>query len=456
MTNTNEVSVLGSVFLDNSKFEIIKNQLDPLDFLDLDLRQIYMAMIQVDHKALKIDYSTIMSELPDNMIDRVMELSMSVPSTANLNNYIMIVKEDSNKRKLLRVCEEVKDNDNFDDMKDKIENTLSNMQVVSNEMFEDLGENNEVYIDELEKRQLGQGDKLLTLFPQLDQTIAIRGGNLCIIAARPKDGKSAFVMNMIRNFAKQDKKGLWFTWEMMVSELKNRLVAHLSPEIRNDIKGACLISARDMNSLDKFSKEQWITINEAKNRFEELGVTATDTSSLYVEDVVNAIIKWKQNNKLDYVIIDYLQMMYSKKYIKGGSRNDEIKHIVSKLKETGQRLNIPVIALAQFNRNSEKDNRKPKPSDLRGSGAIEEYANWMLTLHSGISTEQKYEDSKSNGGFYITKVYVDLNRSGEMGKMINYRYYGDQIRFVEQNFKGYDSNNNQVYENTKERKLEDL
>jgi len=453
MTNTNEIAVLGSVFLDNSKFDIIKHQLDPQDFLDLNLRQIYAAMIQVDHKAQKIDYATIMSVLPDEMIDQVLSLSTSVPSTANLESYISIVKDDSNIRKLKVSCDIVNGLTKFDDMKSEINNTLDGMQVVSNEIFENLGDNNEAYIEELEKRQHGQGDKLLTLYPQLDQTIAIRGGNLIIIAARPKEGKSAFVMNLLRNFAKQDKKGLWYTWEMKVPELKNRLVAHLSPEIRNDVKGACLISARDMNSLDKFNASQWVTINEAKNRFEKLGITATDVCSLFVEDVVSSIIKWKQNNDLDYVIVDYLQMMYAKQ--KTNSRADEIKIIVSKLKEIGQRLNIPVIALAQFNRSSEAEKRKPKPSDLRGSGAIEEYANVMLTLHSGLETEEKYEESKETG-WYLTKVFVDLNRSGESGKMINFRYYGDQIRFVEQNFKGYDSNNNQVYENTKERKLEDL
>ena len=456
MTNNNEVAVLGIVFLDNSKFDIIKNQLDPLDFLDLNLRQIYTAMIQIDRKALKIDYSTIMSVLDDNMIDQVLKLSTSVPSTANLNSYITIVKEESNKRKLLIACEECKTIEEFDEMQGKLRKALDNIQVVSNEMFENLGENNEDYIQELEDRQKGQGDKLLTLFPQLDETIAIRGGNLGIIAARPKDGKSAFVMNFTRNFAKQNKKGLWFTWEMKVNELKNRYVAHLSPEIRKEVTGSCLISAREMNSLDKFNKSQWKTINEAKNRFEALGITATDICSLYVEDVVSAMIKWKQNNDLDYVIIDYIQMMYSKKFIKGGNRNDEIKEIVSVLKQTGQRLNVPVIALAQFNRSSEKENRKPKPSDLRGSGAIEEYANWLLTLHSGLTTEEKYEESKENGGYYISKVYVDLNRSGESGKMINYRYYGNQIRFVEQEFKGYDTHNNAQYENSAERDLEDL
>ena len=346
MTNTNEIAVLGSVFLDNSKFDIIKHQLDPQDFLDLNLRQIYAAMIQVDHKAQKIDYATIMSVLPDEMIDQVLSLSTSVPSTANLESYISIVKDDSNIRKLKVSCDIVNGLTKFDDMKSEINNTLDGMQVVSNEIFENLGDNNEAYIEELEKRQHGQGDKLLTLYPQLDQTIAIRGGNLIIIAARPKEGKSAFVMNLLRNFAKQDKKGLWYTWEMKVPELKNRLVAHLSPEIRNDVKGACLISARDMNSLDKFNKSQWVTINEAKNRFEKLGITATDVCSLYVEDVVSSIIKWKQNNDLDYVIVDYLQMMYAKQ--KTNSRADEIKIIVSKLKEIGTRIKLTSISITTF------------------------------------------------------------------------------------------------------------
>lgn len=439
-----EVSILGSVFLQVDTFDLIKNSLSVQDFTSPMLQDIYAAMLKVDSLHMVIDYTTVMVELNENYIDVLLSLTTAVPSVANLQNYIDIMKEKSNKRRLLEKFDELKKKDlSSEEMMLELSNEIESINVVSHHNIKKLGDGFDDYIKQLELRSKGKDNRLLTLFSELDKLVAIRPKQMGVIASRPKRGKSALALNLIRNFAKQGKRGMLFSLEMSEDEVTNRLIANMSAEYRGD---KVPIPARDLSTLENFTNKQWNTILSAKKQIASMNVLISDDGSSEIENIVNSITAEHKRNKIDYVLIDYLQLLNTKEKVRG--RVNEMAIITRKIKLTAMKLNIPIIVLSQFNRASDKENRKPKPSDLRDSGTIEQDANWLIVIHTKL-TEDEIIEQDNEFGFYDVTLYVDLNRSGSNGK-VHCDYYGDYLRFKEKIWNG------ERYTPVNERVLEDL
>jgi replicative DNA helicase len=231
-------------------------------------------------------------------------------------------------------------------------------------------------------------------FYELDRlTNGFEGGELIIIGARPAMGKTAFALNIAYNVAKTGKKVLFFSLEMTKKQLSLRMNSMISGVPLNKIKSG-MLSENDVEKI-------------ANSYIENAGVLRkidlVDNIS-YLHDIMK--ISYSVDN-VDLIIIDYLQLIKTKD--KYQMRYQELADIVNTLKFLSKDLNVPIIALAQVNREVEKKaDKRPTLADLRESGDIEATADVVIFLHR----EGYY---KGNNDDNTAEVIVAKNRNGENG-----------------------------------------
>jgi len=215
-------------------------------------------------------------------------------------------------------------------------------------------------------------------------TNGLQNTDLMILAGRPAQGKTALSLNLAYNVLKQGKNVLFISLEMGKEQLTQRLIS-----IASGIDFSCIRNGR-LNNYDYelFSK----TINDL-SRYK---LNIDDRGGLTIQDIFNKARKLNRKDKIDFIIIDYLQLCYSKDR-KNKNREQEIAEISRKCKEMAKELNVPVLALSQMSRSIEQSNRKPRLSDLRESGAIEQDADMVIFIHHEESMNQLVIAKNRNG-----------------------------------------------------------
>jgi len=218
----------------------------------------------------------------------------------------------------------------------------------------------------------------------------VRKQNMIIVAARPSKGKTTFAINLALNVARQKKTVLFFTLEMSKEELVFRMLS-----ILNGI------------TVKEIQKLQYKTdiFNQKLCELADLNLFIDDNSRLSLFDLKTKCRKVKRKSGLDLVIVDYIGLMQEKSQ----DRVQEVSKIARGIKQIAKDLDVPIIALAQLNRNIEnRIDTRPKPSDLKESGEIEQTADILLFLH-----EPEGMDNISDGS--LKDVIVSKNRNGEIG-----------------------------------------
>lgn len=224
------------------------------------------------------------------------------------------------------------------------------------------------YFNQLEA---GEAPLIRTPWDGLNYALAggVSPGELVVIGARPSVGKSAFAVNWLWNVAACGGNTVFFSLEMSKREVFNRISAKLAQVDLREFRGKM--------STATLAKVQ----NEALPRMEGKGLFVDDRGQISPAEM-RRICKTRAKIKpLSLVVIDYLQLVTPDE--KQGNREQEVSSISRKCKLLAKDLNVPVLLLAQLNREIEKQNREPKLSDLRESGAIEQDADTILFLHQG-------------------------------------------------------------------------
>jgi replicative DNA helicase len=234
-------------------------------------------------------------------------------------------------------------------------------------------------------------------FIDLDRiTNGFQSSDFIIIAGRPAMGKTAFALNIAINASTKYKKSVAiFSLEMSAGQLAQRLIGS---EARID-------STKLKNG--KLSMEEWQNLAAVAGSLSEAKLFIDDTAAISVMELRAKCRRIRREHGLDLVIIDYLQLM-------GGSRAEnreqQISEISRSLKALAKELNIPIIALSQLNRSVEsRADKRPYPSDLRESGAIEQDADLILFLYRD---EVYNKDTKFPG---IAEVIISKHRNGPTG-----------------------------------------
>lgn len=243
-----------------------------------------------------------------------------------------------------------------------------------------------------------------TGFSEFDNKLnGLNKSDLIIIAGRPAMGKTAFALNVLMNFCKENSKddnkvrAMFISLEMGMKQLYTRILA-MESEVN-----AQKIARRELTDEDygKFS------IGYANIYNSE--VMVLDNPNVNMSDLRNIAIKEQKNNGLDFIIIDYLQLISSTNKI-NKSRQEEVSEISRKLKQLARELNIPVIALSQLSRSVEnRADKRPLLSDLRESGAIEQDADVVVFLYR----DEYYNPTTSDLG--TAEVIIAKHRNGSVG-----------------------------------------
>ena len=232
--------------------------------------------------------------------------------------------------------------------------------------------------------------------------------DLILLAARPSVGKTALAVNIALNAAKSGSKVAIFSLEMSKTQLAQRMLSSLS-----------LVNLKQLISGDI---TEWEDIFEASSIIAGNSIYMDDTAGISITELRSKCRRLKADSGLDFIMIDYLQLMTSEG--RNENRQQEISTISRNLKALAKELDVPILALSQLSRDSEKSGRKPKLSDLRESGAIEQDADVVILLY-----REDYQNEEAEVKNQI-ELIIAKHRNGETGS-VELNFIKECTRFVD-------------------------
>ena len=408
-----EQSVLGAMLLDMQCIPDAMNLCKADDFYIDRHKELFLAIVDLYNMGKPIDIVTIKDQLTlrgsfDTVggLEFVMETMNVVPTTRNVKHYAQIVAENSMRRRLIKMAENVSEQcyRGNEDIEAILGQTEQSVIDISQErtskgpvhIREYLGQSVERLAELSENNEDITG--ISTGFIDVDRrTAGLHGSELILIAARPGMGKTSFALNIAQNAAISTGVTVAiFNLEMPGIQLATRMLSSESMVNSESIKKG------------NIKDEEWEKIGEAVDVLSRANIYIDDTSSITVSEICARCRKLKLEKNLGMVVIDYIQLISSKGG--DGNRQQEVAEISRSLKILSKDLNIPVIALSQLNRSVEKrDVKEPALSDLRESGSIEQDADMVMFLYrEGYYNEETEEPNK-------TKCIFAKHRNGETG-----------------------------------------
>lgn len=412
-----EKHVLGGLFLDGDSVGGITTILQKQDFYLEKHDLIFRAIENLAAGRVVVDIVTVTEELRRiGKLDQVtesylMEVSMEVVSSANIEQHARIIKEKSNLRKVIATATRILDRayNDRDEPGSVIEYAESEIYLLGEsargamEGLIDMPTSVLRMVKQLEDTAAGKPNRIRIGIPAVDDIMrGLRFGGLYILAARPGFGKSAMALQAAVTC------GLpvpFFSMEMMIEEELERMMAHEDPTLNaNGISTQALVIAKRQAIADVLAK------------LSKYPIEFCDSSNLNIPFVRSECQRMKRKHgKLGLIGIDYLQMMEA--VGSHGRRDLEVGSISTGLKKIGNQLATPVLAVASLSRKcEERDNKRPIPSDLRDAGQIESDAHGIIFLYreSAYSPKAKRDPRIAN----ITEIIIPKNRGGETGRTL--------------------------------------
>lgn len=239
---------------------------------------------------------------------------------------------------------------------------------------------------------------LKTGFIDLDAKLeGFQPGELVVLAARPSMGKSALAVNMVEHVVYSGGNALVFSLEMRNTALLNRMLSSVAN-----------INSKTIRS-GKLREDEWPRLEVAARKIKDKHLNLIEKPSLHVNQVATIVRRFNRTQKLDLVVIDYLQLLSGDAQ---HGRVQEISQISRTLKAIAKENGVPVIAISQLSRKcEERNNKRPQLSDLRESGQIEQDADVILLLYR----DEHYNEDTRNPG--VAELNVAKNREGETGRV---------------------------------------
>lgn len=418
-----EQSVLGAILIDKNAIVTVSETLIPEDFYSEINAIIYSAMLSIYEERRPIDLLTLTEKLKKNKdlkrVDSayITELVEKVPTAANVGTYASMVKEDATKRNLISAGTEVvelgfQENKEVKEILDKAESSI--FAISQGHMtrgflpIKDTLTDSFDRIDELQKA--GEGMRgVRTGFIDLDHILSgMQKNNLIILAARPGQGKTAFMLNIAQNIAVKDKKSVGiFSLEMSKEELVDRLLV-----------GQADVDAWRLKT-GKLSEDDFSKLSEAMGQLADAPIFIDDTPGLNLVEMRSKARRLQMEHDLSILIVDYLQLIDpGKKY---DNRVQEVAIISQALKNLARELKIPVLSASQLSRAVEnRGDKKPQLADLRESGTIEQDADVVMFIYR--------PDVEVVTPMIPTKLLIAKHRNGPTGE-VDLMFQGNRIRF---------------------------
>ena len=423
-----EQSVIGSMIMDQDAIVTAMEILLQEDFYHKQYGILFDAMIELYSSGQPVDLVTLQNKLKEkdvpqevSSLEFVGELVRAVPTSANVKYYCNIVKENSMKRKLIRVTEEIENEcyagkESLESVLDKTEHDI--FALLSSRTGGDYVPIRQVVMNALKKiekasQQDGNVTGIPTGFIDLDyRTAGLQPSDLVLIAARPSMGKTAFVLNIAQYVAFHENMcTAIFSLEMSKEQLVNRL---FSLESRVDAQAL---------RTGNLSDADWAKLVEGAGIIGDSELIIDDTPGISISEMRSKCRKYKLEHDLKLIIIDYLQLM-SGSGRSTDSRQQEISDISPSLKALARVLNVPVLALSQLSPAVEqRPDHRPMLSDLRESGAIEQDADVVMFIYRD---DYYNKDTELKG---ISEIIIAKQRNGPIGT-VNLAWLPEYTKFA--------------------------
>ncbi|GAB5339680.1 replicative DNA helicase [Pseudomonas fluorescens] len=429
-----EHALLGSLMLDGELFESITASVTTADFHDPENAALFQVMLDLHATGAPVDPVTLHNfkpVLPSNRstIAYAGELAKNTPSTANWKAYARTVAERAVLRRLVDAADAVRDSAN--ENRPVAEIIASAQQALADLRDLDTGEPDYKRMDEVVARNIDIIDAkfngsvqsgLSTGLVDLDKLVrGLRKKTVTIVAGLPGSGKTTLGLQIAQHIACTGLGvGMVFSLEMPEEELANRALASLG--------------SIDLQLLDngKLEDDDWPRLTSAVNKIMDRPLYVSDKSGLTVPRILSICRQVKRKHGLDVVVIDYIGLIGSDG--KAFNRTAELGKISTGIVNIAKELEVPVILLAQLNRDSTKrPGKKPIASDLRDSGQIEADAHCIILVHRDMDSEEG-----QNGA---TELLMPKCRHAPVGSCI-VQQQGKFARFV--NFAGREPTQEEV------------
>lgn len=424
-----EISVLGSLAIDRNAIVRVADVLEPGDFYHPAHQKIYEIILELFEKGKPIDLLTIVSRLKEKkMIDSVggmdylTELMTRVPTSAHVEHYASIVKENKVRRDLLsassHINEKVIDEDDFETLLDEVEKKIFTISQRSRiQKLVHIKDELPAAYERLENIHQGKVDGRLrgvpTGFAELDYLLSgLQKSDLILLGARPSFGKTSFALDIARNAALKGKTVGVFSIEMSKEQIIDRLIASQAQVPLWRLRGGRIDDETD-----------FALIQQALNELSNIPLFIDDTPSPNILQVRSMARKLQLERGLDLLIIDYLQLIVPR--TSSESMVQQVTEISRGLKSLARELNIPVLAVSQLSRAvDQREIKIPRLADLRESGALEQDADVVLFLYRKDRDKIDVPDDEKN----MVDVMVAKHRNGPLGT-VRLKFEPEKVTF---------------------------
>lgn len=414
--------------------EAIENLPGPDCFHVPSHRMIFEVILEMYNASQPIDLISVVQMLQDRKllekvggVVAVTQIHEHSPTAAHFNYYLHILTQKYVLRRIIQSCTECitrayEDQENVDALLDEVEQRILAIREtrqakafanMKDEVMKAIAEIEEMYNNKGKVTGLSSGFVGLD-----DKTTGMKGGEMIVIAARPSMGKTALALNIVEAVGiDQQKPVAVFSLEMPTAQLVLRLLCSRAGVEMSKLNGGFLSQNRDFPLL-----------MSAAGTLANSPIFIDDTPALSILEVRSKARRLKKQHDIQLIAIDYLQLLRSNTRRAQDNRQIEISEISSGLKALAKELDVPVLVLAQLNRGPESRGGKPRLSDLRESGAIEQDAD-MVGL---LLREKYYADSEEEAEELAGKATLDVakNRNGPTGEV--------PLVFLEQNMRFVD------------------
>lgn len=430
-----EQALLGCLLLDTKIQVETASSIEEEDFYAESHKYIFAAMRGIIRANQPVDLVTLTDALEKEGtlesaggIAYITELTNVMPSSANYQRYLAIVKRDSMLRRLIRGAADIIE----DSRKSTDEKTsLAYAEKVVYDISNTADTNDMVKIGNILPEVMTKFDELSkgtssvrgvsTKYKALDNLLnGLHGSDLMILAARPATGKTSLAMNIVENVAMQGYSCAVFSLEMGKEQLVQRMICSLAGvSMENAMKGI-------------MNRSEWLRMEKARGKLSEAKIYINDSSMIRPSEILSHCRRIKRKVGLDFVMIDYVQLMTPDKVRNSDSRQNEVTEISRNLKILAKELNVPVLALSQLSRAVESEKRRPQLSDLRESGAIEQDADIVMFIHrpDKYATEKDFEEGKVQKN--VAEIIVAKHRNGRTDTVKLY-FKGECTKFLNLN-----------------------